>query len=207
MILKSENSNFKKKLSENPAFKTDFAITMEKGKMKSASKNKNESIISKEVLKELERLGINKIDTYTKEKYFTLEDGDEEEACIPVELVQLLWGYQWVGIDLEWKELPNCEEYDDKEEEDNEFDAEYRNVVISYGFYLDESFSIENDVYMVIGACEVCGQEGRISICLSDENMSDPKIYFDDYESGPNEYGSLGNFLKSLSTKKVREGK
>ncbi|MDF2885111.1 MAG: hypothetical protein K0R54_5682, partial [Clostridiaceae bacterium] len=49
--------------------------------------------------------------------------------------------------------------------------------------------------------CEVCGQEGRISICLSDENMSDPKVYLDDYESGTNEYDSLSKFLKALIIK------
>jgi hypothetical protein len=206
--LKGENSNFKKKLLENPAFKTDLVVNIEKGKIKATSKNNNENIISEEVLKELERLGIKKVDTYTKEKYFTLEDGDEEEICIPVEVVQLLWGYQWVGIDLEWKELPNHddfdEEFDDEDYEngeDDEFDVKDKSVAISYGFYLDGSFSIENDVYMVIGGCKVCGQEGKISICLSDENMSDPKVYLDDYESGPNEYDSLSKFLKALTIK------
>jgi hypothetical protein len=195
--LKGENFNFKKKLSENPAFKTDFTIIMENSKIKAASKNNNENIISEEVLKELERLGINKVDTYTKEKCFTLEDGDGEKACIPAELVQLLWGYQWVGIDLEWKEA--SDDYDD--EDVDEFEGEDGSVIISYGFYLDGSFRIENHVYMAIGGCEVCGQEGRISICLSDKNMSDPKVYLDDYESGPNEYDSLSKFLKVLITK------
>lgn len=202
--LKGENSNFKKKLLENPAFKTDYAITEKDDKIKTPLKNNNGNIISEEVLKELERLGINKVDTYNKEKYFTLEDGDEEEACIPVELVQLLWGYHWVGIDLEWKESPDYEDFDDEDyenEEDDEFDVEDKSVAISYGFYLDGSFRIENDVYMAIGGCEVCGQEGRISICLSDENMSDPKVYLDDYESGPNEYNSLSKFLKALIIK------
>lgn len=198
--LKSENSNFKKKLLENSSFKTDYATTKKKDEIKMPSKNNNGNIISEEVLKELERLGINKVDTYTKEKYFTLEDGDEEEACIPVELVQLLWGYQWVGVDLEWKESPDYDDFDE-DYDDDEFEGEDRSVVISYGFYLDGSFSIENDVYMAIGGCEVCGQEGRISICLSDENMSDPKVYLDDYESGPNEYDSLSRFLKSLIIK------
>jgi hypothetical protein len=197
--LKGENSNFKKKLSENPAFKTDLIVNIENGKVKTTSKNNNENIISEEVLKELERLGIKKVDTYTKEKYFTLEDGDEEEICIPVGLVQLLWGYQWVGIDLEWKESPDYNNFD--EEDYDEFEGEDRSVAISYSFYLDESFSVDNDVYMAIGGCEVCGQEGRISICLSDENMSDPKVYLDDYESGPNEYDSLSKFLKALIAK------
>lgn len=202
--LKGENANFKKKLSQNPAFKTDFIITEEKAKKKIVSKN-NKEIISQKVLEELERLGINKVDTYTKEKYFTLEDGDEEEVCIPLEVVQLLWGYQWTGIDLEWRTSLDSDEFDEDEEneEDNEeFEGEDRNVNISYGFYLDGSFSVNNEVYMVIGSCEVCGQEGRVSICLSDEDMSDPIIYLDDYEMEPYEYGTLSKFLKALIAKK-----
>lgn len=32
-----------------------------------------------------------------------------------------------------------------------------------------------------------------------------PKVYLDDYESEPYEYDYLSNFLKALTTKKVRE--
>lgn len=201
--LKGENSNFKKKILENPSFKTDYGTTEKEDKMKTPSKNSDGNIISEEVLKELKRLGINKVDTYSKEKYFTLEDGDEDDVCIPVELVQLLWGYQWVGVDLEWKESPDYDNFDEDydDEDDDEFEGEDRSVIITYGFYLDGSFRIDNDVYMAIGGCEVCGQEGRISICLSDEDMSDPKVYLDDYENGPNEYDSLSKFLKALIIK------
>jgi hypothetical protein len=209
--LKGQNSSFRKMLSARPVFKTDFIISGKKDKKETVSKDSNEAVFSEKVLKELERLGIDKVDTCNKEKYFTLEDKEEEEVCIPVEVVQLLWGYKWVGIDLEWRESSNYdvdetyddEEYRDEKEDEEEFEGEDRSVVISYGFYLDGSFIIGKDVYIAIGGCEVSGQEGRISICLNDENMSDPMIYLDDYESVPYEFDSLSSFLNALIIKAV----
>lgn len=163
-------------------------------------------IFQEEVLKELERLGIKKVDTYTKEKCFTLEEEEDKDACIPVEIVQLLWGYKWIGINLEWNKLPGDSDfYEEDQGMDEDFDEEARSVDISYAFYLDGSFSMDDHIYMAIGSCQFLGQLGRISISLSDEDMSNPTIYLDDFESEPYDYGRLSEFLEGLISKDKTE--
>lgn len=137
-----------------------------------------------EVIKELNRLNIRVLNIDIAEKWFTVPGMEgEEESVIPSPLVQLLWGFNWKGQKLFWKELP------------------FRSLEISYLFYLEESFVNGGRVFLCIGCFESEGQAYRLTVSLTEDNWGNPVVYLDDYEAEePSYLDSLSGLLERLTT-------
>lgn len=203
--LKKEQKRIMKIRKERPDFITDQINELNNGKLEDNSNStRTAPLLSPKVLSELARLGFRLEEIDTEERYFTPLD-TEEEAAIPPSMVQLLWGVHWNEMKLLWKEPPfSCEEtWNDEDfcDGDEEYLQREKELTISYSFYAEESFCINETVYLVIGYFKSSGQPYYICVSLKDENMGDPDVYtYDSVSEEPFHMDSLSGFLVGLTT-------
>ena len=169
-----------------------------------AHPTRKNSYLSPAVQAELQRLGVKPMEAALTERYFDFTDqtGEASEACIPLPIVELFWGYNWGQVKLEWKQPPFGYSWDDEEYEDadDDFLEQEKSVAIDDGFYLGDTYFIDDDIFLAIGSFQSAGHLHRLTISLRDANLSDPMVYMDDYESEPEEHTVLSELLASLTT-------
>lgn len=162
------------------------------------------SYLSPTVQAELQRLGVKPMKAALEERYFDFADqnGEAGEACIPLPIAELFWGYNWGHVKLEWKKPPFGDSWDDEEyeDEDEDFLEQEKSVAIDDGFYLGDTCRIDDDIFLAIGSFQSAGHLHRLTVSLSDSNMSDPMVYMDDFESEPEEHTALSDLLAELTT-------
>ncbi|NTV79514.1 MAG: leucine-rich repeat domain-containing protein, partial [Clostridiales bacterium] len=197
--LDREKTRIIKLINEKPNFITDLDVKRSQ-EISETDHSVNETLLSAEIISELRQLGIPEVKTDCEARYFTHPETGEEVIIAPA-LVQLLWGFDWSKTKLLWKEPPfSCEESwnDGAYSEGNSYDIEKeKSVEISYAYYLEESFCINQEDYLCIGFFQIDGDPYRIGISLKEECMENPNVFIHQYEwEEATQFDTLLDFLK-----------